>query len=355
MLRSDDARRKWEMSRPLQFGQSIHHFVQDPREPKRMVMAAKPGHLGPTLFLSEDRGKKWREAKRPPAFPVKEGGRVVDHVFWLTAGHASEPGVWYAGTSPQGLFRSEDHGDTWASVEGFNAHPRIEDWRGRPEDAPPEGARLHSINIDPRDAKHIYVGMSAGGVFESTDGGANWAPLNRGSEAEFLPTPDAEYGHDPHCVRIHRLAPDRIYQQNHCGIYRMDRAEGVWVRIGRKMPKKTGDIGFPMVLHPRDPETAWVFPMDGTTVWPRTAVDGKPAVFVTRNGGGRWARQDAGFPAERAWWTVFRQAMTADDAAPVGLYLGTTSGELWASRDEGATWRNIARHLPRIQAVEVAQ
>ena len=118
------------------------------------------------------------------------------------------------------------------------------------------------------------------------------------------------------------------------------------------MPAAVGDIGFPMVVHPRDADVAWVFPMDGTTVWPRTSPEGKPAAYVTRDGGRRWRRLATGFPRGQAWWTVKRQAMTADAGAPVGLYLGTTSGELWASRDEGARWGCLARHLPEIYAVE---
>ena len=141
---------------------------------------------------------------------------------------------------------------------------------------------------------HLYIGMSSGGVFESTDRGANWKPLNAGCAADFLPVPDPEYGHDPHCVRLHPLAPDILYQQNHCGIYRMERPAGRWERIGMKMPKKIGDIGFPVVLHPRDPDTLWVFPMDGTSVWPRTSPGGKPAAYVSRNAGKTWQRLDTG-------------------------------------------------------------
>ena len=148
--------------------------------------------------------------------------------------------------------------------------------------------------------------------------------------------------------------PDRLYQQNHNGIYKMDRPTGRWTRIGTSMPKKVGDIGFPIVLHPRDPETVWVLPMDGTSVWPRTSPDGKPAAFVTRDGGARWKRLDGGLPAKQAWWTVKRQAMAGDAHDPVGLYFGTTSGEVWASRNEGEKWANIARHLPHIYTVTAA-
>lgn len=118
---------------------------------------------------------------------------------------------------------------------------------------------------------------------------------------------------------------------------------------------KTGDIGFPMVVHPRDADTAWVFPMDGTTVWPRTSPEGRPAAYVTRNAGRTWQRLDEGLPNGQAWWTAKRQAMTVDAQALPALYLGTTSGELWIGHEEGARWSNIARHLPEIYAVEVVQ
>lgn len=357
ILSADDKRRKWAMRGPIFLGHIVHHIVQDPRKPSVLLMAARPGHLGPSLYRSTNFGKTWKESSVPPAFAkAKEGekGLVAQHVFWLSPGHASEPGVWYAGTSPQGLFRSEDGGDTWQSVDGFNLHPMRDKWCAAGEEGPPDGATMHSINVDPRDANHIYIGMSSGGVFESTDRGANWTPLNRGTAGDFLPDPNAEYGHDPHCVRLHPMNPDRLYMQNHCGIYRMDRSEGVWDRIGKKMPKKIGDIGFGILVHPRDTETAWVFPMDGTTVWPRTSPAGKPAMYVTRDGGKSWSRQDKGLPAEQAWFTVKRQAMCVDTGKPVGVYFGTTSGEVWASRDEGESWKSIVQHLPHIYCVEHA-
>ena len=120
------------------------------------------------------------------------------------------------------------------------------------------------------------------------------------------------------------------------------------------MPKSVGSIGFPVVLHPRDPETLWVFPMDGSSVWPRVSPAGKPAVYRSVNGGKSWQRQATGLPKAQAWYTVKRQAMTVDDATPTGVYFATTSGEVWASRDEGRSWKCIAAHLPHIYAVEAA-
>jgi photosystem II stability/assembly factor-like uncharacterized protein len=358
LVHSDADRTQWSLDGPHFLGHMIHHAVLDPRDRRTLLVAAKTGHLGPTVFRSVDLGKSWQEAPGPPAFPtVPEGesGRAVDHVFWLTPGDSREPGVWYAGTSPPALFRSDDHGQRWAPVSGWNDHPMWATWTGDGNDGTPGGSLLHSINLDPRDPRHLYIGLSGGGVFETTDGGASWAPLNKGCEANFNPVPDPEYGHDPHCVRLHPLAPDTLWQQNHCGIYRLERPGDVWDRVGDQMPRDVGDIGFPIELHPRDPDTAWVFPMDGSDVWPRTSPGGRPAVYRTRDAGASWERQDAGLPREHAYLTVLRQALAADSHDPVGVYFGTTSGQVWASRDEGARWSCIAEHLPHVFSVEVAE
>ena len=350
-LSSDAARRKWKLAGPDFLGHIVHHAIKDPRDGKTMLAAARTGHLGPTVFRSTDRGRSWKEAGRPPAF--KEGsGRTVDHTFWLTPGHPTQPGVWFAGTSPQGLFRSADGGVTWEGVDGFNDHPQRKAWCGGDQDGTPDGPKMHSVLIDPRDAKHMYLSMSSGGTFESLDGGGDWKPLNKGVRADFLPQPDPEFGHDPHCVRLHPNEPDRLYQQNHTGIFRLDRPADRWVDIGASMPKSVGSIGFPMTLHPRDPDTLWVFPMDGSDVWPRISPGGKPAAYRSVNGGKTWQRQATGLPKVQAWWTVKRQAMTADRAPTVGVYFGTTSGEVWGSRDEGRSWKCLAQHLPHIYAVE---
>lgn len=273
-------------------------------------------------------------------------------MFWLTPGHRSTPNTWYAGGSPQGLFRSDDNGDTWEPVDGWNDHPRWTEWSEWPEQNTPDGSMLHSIIVDPRDADHLYLALSSGGVFESTDGGSDWLPMNAGVESP-MPLEEPEFGHDPHCVRQHPLQPDRLYQQNHCGIYRIDRPERRWTRIGDNMPRDIGDIGFPIELHPRNSDIAFVFPMDGTDVWPRTSPDGRPAVYRTRDAGITWERHDRGFPP-RAWFTVKRQAMASDGDDPLGLYIGTTSGEVWASIDEGETWSCLVAHLPEIYSVEPA-
>ena len=353
----DGDREVWRVDGPHFLGHVINHLVLDPRDGTTLLAAAKTGHLGPTVFRSTDLGKTWKEAARPPAFgPAKNGlpARSVDHVFWLAPSNADEPGVWYAGTAPQGLFRSEDGGVSWAPFSCINDDRQYREWFGTVQDGTPDGPKLHSIIVDPRDAKHLYFAMSGGGVHESRDGGETFAPLVEGMQVvEGFDSANIAF-HDPHCVRLCPSNPDRLYQQNHCGIYRLDRPGTRWERVGRAMPAEVGDIGFPIVVHPRDDRVAWVLPMDGSDVWPRTSPGGRPAVFITRDAGASWERCDTGLPKTQAWWTVKRQAMCADAGDPVGLYFGTTSGDLWMCRDEGRHWECLARHLPEIYSVTAA-
>jgi len=360
-LASNPARSDWRLEGPLHLGTVVFHYVADPRNPGLLLLSEGGGHLGPSVFRSTDNGTTWVEAEKPPQFPKvdDEGGRAVDHVFWLTPGHASQPNVWYAGTSPQGLFKSLDAGNTWEEVKGLNNHPDFFAWRGGDKDGTPDGPKLHSIIVDHTNPKHIIVGMSGGGIFESLDEGENWHPHNKGvAVVDFFPPKEDgseyEFGQDPHCVVMHPLDNNRLYHQNHCGIYRLDAdKDDRWQRIGDNMPKEVGDIGFPIVVHPRDLDTVWVFPMDGSGLWPRTSPDGKPAVYKTNDGGESWLRQDAGFPREQAWWTVKRQSMTVDNGDPLGIYFGTTNGEIWGSVDEGESWQKIVANLPHIYSIEV--
>lgn len=354
VLSSDERREKWNFSGPQFLGHIIYHVAPDSRDKNRMVMAAKTGHLGPTVYHSADRGANWTESTKPPAFAkAGEDGKVVDNVFWISPGHNDEPERWYAGTSPPGIFVSDDRGANWTPLEGFNDNPKYADWFA--QGATPGGQMLHSININPSNKDHMYACVSVGGVFETTDQGKKWQPLNKGIQADFMPDPNAEFGHDPHCVVLHPAKHDRLYQQNHCGIYRIDRPSNEWIRIGKNMPKEIGDIGFPMVVHPRDSESAWVFPMDGTEVWPRTSPDGKPCVYRTKDAGESWQRLDKGLPEKNAYFTVKRQAMTNDSASKIGLYFGTSQGEVWASNDEGESWKCLVSYLPEIYCIRVME
>ena len=277
-------------------------------------MAAKTGHLGPTVFRRGPRPHV-EGGHPPPAFPGRGGEkpRAVERVFWLTPGHSCEPGVWYAGTAPAGLFRSADGGDHWEPVAGFNDHAMNAKWAAGSRT--PDGEFLHSVLVDPRNARHLYLAISIGGVFESTDGGQDWAPLNGGVAADFLPDPTVAFGHDPHCVI-------RIRCTRTACISRTTAASTAW--IGRR------DAGFASGRPCRRASATSASRScctRGTPTWPgccrwtarpsgRASVGGKPAVYHTRDAGRSWRRLDRGLPGGHAWFTVLRQAMCVDAHAP---------------------------------------
>ena len=361
LFHGDAARKTWRADGPHFLGHVISHVVLDPRDGRTLLAAAKTGHLGPTVFRSTDLGRTWKEAAQPPAFAKAadgEKGRSVDHTFWLTPAHANEPGVWYAGTSPQGLFRSGDGGVTWAPFSTINDDPTYREWMGTVQDGTPDGPKLHSIIVDPRDPRHLYLGMSGGGVHESLDGGRTWRTLIKGMDVVEGFGFDASKPtfHDPHCLRMCPSNPDRIYQQNHCGhlsarppirhlgAHRQDDAEksrGHRLPARRAPARRRHRLG---VSDGRNPGVAAHEPRRQARGVRARATAARPGSVLMR-----------ACPAKQAWWTVKRQAMTGDAADPVGLYFGTTSGELWMSRDEGRRWACIARHLPEIYAVEAAE
>ena len=365
-----------QLEEPWFFGCQVHHVVQDPRGAGTILAAVRTGHLGPTVYRSTDDGRTWKEAERPAQFRAKEEytdsnlaaddprrqGLTVDHVFFLAPAHASQPGVWYAGVSPIGLFKSEDDGVTWNGVPGFNDSAILAKWCYNFAPGTPDGPKCHSVQVDPVNPKRMILGLSGGGVFLSEDQGGSWRPVNGGVAMDFAPPKEDgseyEFGHDPHDAVIHPANPRRWYHQNHCGIYRLDWNEEVkeqrWKRIGNNMPKEIGDIGFPMTCHPKDDRTCWVVPMDGGTVWPRTSVGGKPTVFRTRDAGESWQCLDRGLPP-RAWYTVLRQAMAHNGGTPLELAFGTTSGDVWGSADEGDSWQSLASGLPKIMSVTAAR
>jgi photosystem II stability/assembly factor-like uncharacterized protein len=192
----------------------------------------------------------------------------------------------------------------------------------------------------------MVAAMSTGGVIATDDGGATWTRLEDGL--------DGDDARDPHRVVMAPTNPDRLWMQTHFGVYRMDREDGRWIRTGpRDAEGAFDDAGFPIAVHPHDPDTAWVVPMDSSERWTRAPADGRPAVYRTRDGGETWERQDAGLPRADTWWTVKRQCLATDGCDPLGVYFGTSTGEIWASVNEGGRWKCIARGLPHVYSVEI--
>ncbi len=248
-------------------------------------------------------------------------------------------------SSRPGCSAATDGGSSWRHVAGLREHPTRPHWQ-------PGGGGLilHSLVLNPADARQIWVGISSAGVFHTADGGATWEPRNRGTRADFMPEDQRypEFGQCVHCLVMATGRPERLYQQNHCGMYRSDDGGREWRSIEAGLPSS---FGFPAAVHPREPGTLYLLPLNGDIAG-RYVPDAKAAVWRTQDGGETWQDLREGLPQQNVFFGVLRQAMATDRLAPAGVYFGTNSGALYASVDEGDSWRCIAQHLPMITSVE---
>jgi photosystem II stability/assembly factor-like uncharacterized protein len=335
---SDSDRRAWHLRGPFCEAWPINHVVAD-QATGTIYAGGGNAWFGPAVWKSDDLGANWTHSSAGLAYPA--GEEPIKAVWSVTA----EGPRLYAGVEPAGLFRSEDHGQTWEPVAGLRNHPSRPQWQ-------PGGGGLilHSIVPHPADERQMWVGISTGGVFYSADGGTNWEPRNRGTRSDFLPEGQRypEIGQCVHCLVKSPGSPLRLYQQNHCGMYRSDDGGQQWTSIEAGLPSS---FGFPAAAHPRDPETLFLLPLNGDTAG-RYVPDAKAAVWRTRDGGDHWQPLRHGLPQENAFFGVLRQAMATDRLAPAGVYFGTGNGTLFASADEGESWTAIAQYLPAIHSVE---
>ncbi len=342
LLRGDEDRREWKVNDPLLPGWEIFHAVVDPRD--GMLYACTNSFVyGATVHRSSDLGQTWERAEEL-GLP-EESELKLERTWHLEPGHESQPETLWLGGAPGVLFRSDDRGKTWEPVRGVVEHPTREQWN------PGAGGMCcHSIQLDPSDANRLYIGISAAGVFRTDDGGESWSPANKGTAADFMPDPYPEVGQCVHKLLVHPSRPDRLWQQNHCGVYRSDDRGESWERLdGNGLPS---GFGFPIALHPREPDTAFVVPEEGAEN--RVTCNGRLGIYRTRDGGASWAERPNGLPAP-AWLAVMRESMASDRLDPVGIYLGTQSGSVFVSPDEGESWVEAARQLPPILSIEVAE
>ena len=336
IFESDASRKDWKLRGPFCDNWPILDMCV---EPKSGAILAASGNdwYGPALWRSDDNGETWTHSSAGMSFG--EGEDPVTQVWSIEA--AGD--VLYAGTLPAGLFRSSDGGATWEHVRGLRDHASRPEWQ--PGAA---GLILHSIVVDPDNPNRIWVGMSSVGVMRTDDGGATWQHRNYGVKARHLPDPDSEFGQCPHKVR--RAADGRLYMQHHGGVYVSSDGADTWTDISGNLPT---DYGFPLALHPTDPDTAFLVPLNGDSIG-RHFPDGHAAIRRTRDGGSSWQAFGKGLPQEHVYTNVLRQAMSADSLEPAGVYFGTGTGELFASADEGESWQELSRYLPPIYSVRAA-
>jgi len=341
ILESDGSRRDWRVRGPFCEKWPIHHVVRS--SDGTLYAGGGSPWYGATVFRSDDDGATWSQSSAGLTYGDGDDTPKVTTVWNLTP--SADGKTVYAGVEPAGLFRSDDRGETWSHVAGLREHPSTPEWQ--PGNG---GLILHSIALDPTNADHMWVGISSVGAFETTDGGATWETRNKGVRADFYPGDPPEFGQ---CV--HKLLPDpkdpsRLIQQNHCGVYRSDDGGSTWTEITNNLPS---DFGFPMAVHPQQPETLWVIPHSGPEAG-RHMIDGHAAVWRSTDRGDTWQQMDAGLPVENAYLTVLREAMGTDRLDPVGVYFGTSTGQVFGSANEGESWQLLADFLPDVWSVEAA-
>jgi photosystem II stability/assembly factor-like uncharacterized protein len=338
ILESDAGRRGWVQRGPFCDGWPISHMVADPAS-GTIYAGGGDDWRGPAVWQSSDLGETWMHSGEGLAY--ENGEDKVKSVWSVAPGH----GRLYAGVEPAGLFKSDDGGCSWQHVRGLRDHPSRPNWM-------PGGGGLilHSLVPHADDAEQIWVGISTAGVFHTADAGATWAPRNQGTRCDFLPEEHRypEVGQCVHCLVSAPGVPERLYQQNHCGMYCSEDGGRNWDSIEAGLPST---FGFAAAAHPRDPDTLYLLPLNGDSSG-RYVPDGQAAVWRTRDRGENWAALRAGLPQDNAFFCVWRQAMATDPLEPAGVYFGTNSGMLFASADEGESWDCIGQYLPPICSVE---
>ncbi len=347
MFLCPEAAEGFRPGRPAFAGEAVSAVLADPRD-GALYAALRHGHFGPKLHRSDDGGESWTEIACPalPAAPGDAAAKAVDMIWELVAGGPDEPGVLWAGTLPAALFRSTDRGASWTLVQSLHDVPERARWMGGGYDDP----GLHSILVDPRDSRRVSIAISTGGVWISADAGASWRLAGQGLRAEYMP-PGQEFDlvmQDVHRLAACAAAPDSVWVQHHNGVFRSTDGGLTFTEVTAPAPSR---FGFAVAAHPREKDTAWFVPAVKDEC--RLPVDGRLVVTRSRDGGRSLEVLGEGLPGADCYDLVYRHGL-AVDATGACLAMGSTTGNLWLSRDGGAVWRQLAGHLPPIAAVAFA-
>jgi hypothetical protein len=339
--RSDEARRDWSWSGPHFPMEEVYSCMVDTRGDRpRLFAGASSPWTGPQIQVSDDLGETWRPTQGAH-FP--EGmDTSVERVWQLVP--AGDHTV-YAGTEPGAVFRSDDDGETYTLEQGLWDHPHRPQWG-----AGFGGQAFHTILPHPDDPSSLTVAISTGGCYQTADGGRTWEPRNQGVRAGFLPEGQQypEFGQCVHKVTRHPSRPERMFMQNHGGVYRSDDHGATWDSIADGLPV---DFGFAVVVHPHEPDTVYVFPLNGGDR--RYPPNAEARVWRSQDAGASWEALGDGLP-DQFFVGVMRDAMCADAHESAGIYFGGRNGTVWGSSDSGESWRQVVANLPDVMCVRAA-
>lgn len=373
ILTSDGTRQAWSVSGPHFAGWEVYHLKGSPVDPDRIYASQTSGWFGQIIQRSDDGGKTWSTPggeKMPDPYgpPMgmsnnfaydtspETGKPLTTHQWydgtqhpwefkrvWHLEPSLTDPQTVYAGVEDAALFRSTDGGRSWQELAGLRGHSTGPQW------SPGAGGMgLHTILLDPADPNRIYIAISAAGSFRTDDGGRSWKPINRGLKSNYIPDPDAEVGHCVHRMDLHPSRPNVLFMQKHWDVMRSDDAGESWYEISGNLPT---DFGFPIQVHPHEPETVYVVPIKSDSE--HFPPEGRLRVYRSRSGGNEWEPLTRGLPQANCYVNVLRDAMAVDTLDECGVYFGTTGGQVYASTDGGEHWAEIASHLPGVLSVEV--
>jgi len=375
ILTADGKREKWNVSGPHFAGWEIYHAKGSTVDPNRVYVSQTSGWFGQVIQRSDDGGKTWfqpgtppGEEKGPDGMPKGESNKFVydvspetgkpltTHQFydgtqhpwefkrvWHLEPSLTEPDTVFAGVEDAALFKSKDGGKTWRELSGLRGHGTGPKWQ------PGAGGMcLHTVILDPSDAKRIYIAISAAGAFRSDDGGATLKPINKGLHSLYIPDTTAEVGHCVHHVAMNPKRPGVLFMQKHWDVMRSDNAGDSWTEVSGNLPT---DFGFVIDVHAHQPETIYVVPIKSDSE--HFVPDGKLRVYRSKTGGNEWEELTKGLPQQNCYVNVLRDAMAVDSLDDCGIYFGTSGGQVYVSPDGGDSWKAIVHDLPGVLSVEV--
>jgi photosystem II stability/assembly factor-like uncharacterized protein len=371
ILTSDGKRERWDISGPHFAGWEIYHMKGSPVDPDRIYASQTSGWFGQIMQRSDDGGKTWHQPGTPagqaaaPGPPKSESNKfaydaaakpLTTHQWYDGTQHPWEfKRVWhlepslteadavYAGVEDAAIFQSIDGGQNWQELSGLRGHGTGPNWQ------PGAGGMcLHTIILDPKNLKRMWIAISAAGAFRTDDGGKTWRPINRGLRSQYIPDPNAEIGHCVHHIAMNPTRPGVLFMQKHWDVMRSDDAGDNWTKISGNLPT---DFGFAIDVHAHEPETIYVVPIKSDSE--HYVHEGKLRVFRSRTGGNEWEALTKGLPQQNCYVNVLRDAMAIDTLDKCGVYFGTSGGQVYASADAGDNWNPIVRDLPAVLSVEV--